>query len=43
MHPDEYNRVAYRRLWLTKFDELIEPVDGDAEFIIELEEEWNFW
>jgi hypothetical protein len=43
MYPDEYNRVAYKRLWLTKFDEIIQAVEGDAEFLIELDEEWNFW
>jgi hypothetical protein len=42
-YPGEHNRVAHKRLWLTKFDDIIQRVDGDAEFLIELDEEWNFW
>jgi hypothetical protein len=42
-YPGEHNRVANKRLWLTKFDKIVREVDGDAEFLIELDEEWNFW
>jgi hypothetical protein len=42
-HPDEENRAANERLWLAKLDKIIQAVDGDAEFIIELDEQMNFW
>lgn len=42
-YPEEVNLAATERLWLAKFDKLIQAVDGDAEFFIELDEQMNFW
>jgi hypothetical protein len=41
-HPAEQNRAVEPRKWLNRFDDLIEEVDGLAEFLIEIEEEPNF-
>jgi len=42
-NPEERNLAVPKRLWLTKFDKIIRQVEGNAQFLIELDEEWNFW
>lgn len=42
-YPEEHNRAARKHLWLSKFHEIIARTNGYGMFLIELEEEWNFW
>lgn len=42
-NPNELNLATHSRLWLAKMDKIIKEVDGNAKFVIELEEDWNFW
>jgi hypothetical protein len=42
-HPVEVNLAAHSRIWLARLDKIVKEVEGNARFVIELEEDWNFW